>query len=200
MNIKLITSISIFVFLLSCTNIEDKSNNDSFSKEKTEELSEIIESLENKNISILKETNIKDNNYTDSIWVLVLGQNLTECTNLHTENYKNKKWTYCDQGNGLDLYKVEYVEKNILFTEIFLTKNNQLFYAVEWEKRTADVNDDEATYWNCEYVIKNNYVIDIQSLGMGKTENESFDIQEIIVLWNSKKVDFLKLKKASNTK
>lgn len=105
----------------------------------------------------------------------------------------NKYWSLCKHSNEVELYKVEYVEENIRFTEKYLLKDKQLIYAIEWEKRPANVRDDEATWWNCEYIVRDGYVVDHISLGMGKTEGNSFDVQEIITLWNSRKDEFAKL-------
>lgn len=139
--------------------------------------------------SIVEEKVIGVSSYSDSIWKIV-SKDLTDCSNPITVNFDNKIWTYCKQKNDLELYQVEYVENNIGFTEKFLLRDKQLIYAVEWEKRTADLKDDEATWWNCEYIIKDNHVVDHMSLGTGRTEEESFDIQDIINLWNTRKDEF----------
>jgi len=61
------------------------------------------------------------------------------------------------------------------------------------------MKDDEATYWNREYIIQNNQVVDYLSLGMEKTEEESFNIQDIVELWLNRKLSFDTITTISNT-
>lgn len=188
--------IILVVLLLSCTNEQqDKTTNDDFSDEKTKELAELIDSSKNSSITSTVELNTikQQQTYSDSVWELA-NSNLADCnTPVSSLNFEDKNWSFCEYENELKLYEVKFTKDNIDFTEKYLTKNNQLIYAVEWEKRTADMKDDEATYWNCEYIILDNHVIDYTSLGMGKTEDESFDPQNILSSWKTRKKIFLKL-------
>lgn len=198
MILKQFTYLILSILLFSCSNTIDEIDgpNGNFSENEAEELAILLNSSTDSNkISFVEEVIIETKpSYSDSIWDLVT-RDLTNCTSPRIKNFNNKTWSYCEQGNELELYQVEYIENNIRFTEKFLFKNKQLIYAVEWEKRTADVKDDEATWWNCEYIIQDRHVVDHMSLGMGRTEDESFNIQDIISLWDSRKDAFSKLKK-----
>lgn len=181
--------------LSGCNSVEQKNTEDTdFSKDKAEELADVLNSRDSTNKSIIEESTLNSKSpYSDSIWKIVTRE-ITNCSNPKVKNIRNKKLSYCDQGKGIELFELEYVENNIVITEKYLTQNSQLIYAIEWEKRTADLSDENATYWNCEYIVKDNYVVDHISLGMGKTEGDSFDVQDIVKLWNSRKKEFFKLK------
>jgi len=191
MNFKHFTYLILSFFIFSCSNGQEQINNQGtgFSEDKAKELADLLNSSDSINISILEEVNLQD-----SIWKLAT-RDVENCTNPIIKNFDNKTWSYCEEGNEIELYQVEYTDNNIYFTEKFLLKDKQLVYAVEWEKRTVDLNDNEATWWNCEYVIQDNNVVSHSSLGMGKTEDKSFNTQDIIALWNSRKGEFSKLKK-----
>jgi hypothetical protein len=197
MTLKKFKYLILSVLLFSCSNTEQ--NNDipdgSFSVDEAKELANLLNSsVDSSNIGIVEKTTIgTEQSYSDSIWKLVT-RDLTNCQSPNIKKIDNKNWSYCKHNNDFDLYKVEYVADNIRFTEKYLLKNKQLIYAVEWEKRPDDVADDEATWWNCEYIIRDDHVVDHMSLGMGKTEDESFNLQDIITLWNARKVGFSKLK------
>jgi hypothetical protein len=186
----------LLFLLVSCSSKEDNSSmHKGFFTDGANELKEssaYSEIIDEDTVEF--ESIKKKQTYKDSIWKIVHAQEVIECENPVIEKLKLKKWSYCEKGNGLERYKVEYIKDNILCVESYLTKENQLIYAIEWEKRNADLSDDDATWWNCEYIIKEGYVIDHISLGMGKTEGNSFDIQDIVALWETRKPDFMKLK------
>lgn len=196
MNFNQIIYLTLFILIVSCSNEKEENDtpNGLFSKDEAQDLAKILNSSDTISSNVVDEITIGHKlSYSDSIWKLI-DQDILNCNNPIINEYNAKKWSYCRQGNEFEVYKIEYTENNIAFTEQFLTKNDQLLYAVEWEKRTADMSDNEATYWNCEYIIQNNQVVDHISLGMGKTEDESFNPEDIIKLWNSRKPEFLKFK------
>ena len=123
-------------------------------------------------------------------------RDLTNCQNSTVKKMDNKNWSFCKHNDEFELYQVEYVIDHIRFTEKYLLKNKELIYAVEWEKRPANAKDEEATWWNCEYIIQDGHVVDHISLGMGKTEGETFDLQEITSLWDARKGGFEKMEKS----
>lgn len=194
---KTLVYLLIGIIALSCqeqnNNVKTKDGN--FSKEEATELANTLNSPPDSGVAKLAEeyTITSKSSYVDSIWKLVSPE-LMNCEQAQVREFKLKKWSHCDHANGLELFQVEYVKDNIRFTEEYLLRNKQLIYAVEWEKRTADVPDDEATWWNCEYIIQDNHVVDHKSLGMGKTEGDSFNVQDIIKLWKSRKEVFEDLK------
>lgn len=127
--------------------------------------------------------------YKDSILKIVKNTNL-KCDNAEIKKGDNKNWSFCNLENGMSLYIVEYEQNNFLYTEKYLTQNNKLIYAVEWEKSTTNINDNEDTYSNYEYIIENGVVLEHMSLGMGwKTEDE-FNHQNIVDVWNTRKTNF----------
>lgn len=198
MTLKQFQYLMFSVILFSCSNKKQENDNPegSFSEGEAKELTELLNSSnDNNNIGIVEKKTIEtEQSYTDSIWQLV-ARDFTNCQSSNTKKMANKNWSICNHSNEIDLYEVEYVDNNIRFTEKYLLKNKQLIYAVEWEKRPDDVPDDEATWWNCEYIIQDDHVVDHISLGMGKTEDELFNVQDIINLWNSRKDGFAYLKK-----
>lgn len=198
MTLKQFQYLIFSVILFSCSNKKQENDNPegSFSEGEAKELNELLNSSnDSNNIGIVEKKTIgTEQSYIDSIWQLV-ARDFTNCQSFNTRKMANKNWSICNHSNEIDLYEVEYVDNNIRFTEKYLLKNKQLIYAVEWEKRPADVPDDEATWWNCEYIIQDDHVVDHISLGMGKTEDELFNVQDIINLWNSRKDGFAYLKK-----
>ena len=138
MNLNFIAySIISISFIFSCSNLEEKGSNQNtdFSEQKAKELANIIHSSDNNERSIIEEVTINTQSYSDSIWKLVT-KNLMVCNAPIVKKFNHKKWLYCKQDSELELYQVEYTQNNISFTEKYLTLNNQLVYAVEWEKRT----------------------------------------------------------------
>lgn len=199
MDLKQFTYLIVSILLFSCSSIKqenNKTNGDFSEKEAIELANHLKTSSDSSNKHIIEENMIGTKlTYSDSIWKLVT-PDLTNCSSSNNSmNIDNKIWSYCEHNNELKLYQVQYIQNNIRITEKYLTRNNQLIYIVESEKRKADMSDDEATYWNCEYIIKDDQVVDYMSLGMGKTESDLFDIQDIITLWHSRQVNFSKLKK-----
>ena len=204
MNLKPYLNLILIFLISSCsqTKKEGIKLNKEFTINEAKDLAEILNSTTHQNL-IVEQTTIGDSlkseratnelTYLDSIWQLV-NQNVLTCKNPKIQVQNKEKWSFCSPDTGLDLFIVEYEENNIVFTEKYLTRRNKLIYAVEWEKRTADMSDEQASYWNCEYIVKDNIVLDNISLGMGKTEDESFELEHIITRWNSRKTNLIKLK------
>lgn len=204
---KILTYLTLFLIIFSCSDsFEDDSSlqNGEFSREEAQDLAKILDSSVNTNDEKIIEKHIigdtsrskqikNDSVYIHSIWQLINSRDLN-CNNPKTDIYRNMKLLYCAQSADLDLFIVQYERDNIAFTEKYLTRKNKLIYAIEWEKRTADMEDNDATYWNCEYIINNKNVVDHISLGMGKTESESFNLQEIVKIWETRKAQLMKLK------
>ncbi len=175
--------------LLCCSNIEENNQHPSgeFSEDEAQGLADLLQdSTENNNLSIVEEATIwEKSTYIDSIWKIVT-RDLTICNKPEVRMSNEITFSYCDQGNGFELYTFQYMEREVCYTEKYLLSNNKLIYAVEGEKRPASVKDEEATWWNCEYIVQDDVVVDIMSLGMGKTEGKSFNVQDIITLWKSR--------------
>jgi hypothetical protein len=181
--------------LFSCSRPKQEAPTGEFSEAEAKELSNLIQSApDSAQGNIVEQVALqKPATYTDSIWELADFE-LMRCENPRKLPSQGKLWSFCEREGNLSIYWVEYVEDNIRFWEKYLLRDGLLVYAEEAEKRTADMADDEATYWNCEYIIKDGVVIDHNSLGMGKTEDVAFDLQDIIPLWKSRQKVFSKLK------
>jgi len=134
--------------------------------------------------------------YTDTIWQLVNNTPLN-CENSTEKKINHEDWSYCLLKKALKLVIINKTAENTNFTEKYLIRNGQLIYAIEGTKYPSNVDDLNGTYWNCEYIIKNDTVVDIMSLGHGATESENWNEQHIIQKWRNHTANFNKIKKST---
>src|SRR5690606_218520 len=85
-----------------------------------------------------------------------------------------------------------------LYTEIYLLKDGRLVYALEEVKRMR-LNHYTQSVWRCEYFIKDDEVIDYSSLGHGKTEDDAWEPESILVQFCKRTADLEKIRKDDST-
>lgn len=75
------------------------------------------------------------------------------------------------------------------YIEIYITKNSELIYAFE-EIQYHPFEPDESSIWRCEYFIFDEQVFDYISLGHGKTEDDVWNPDDIIIKFKNRQAEF----------
>lgn len=91
-------------------------------------------------------------------------------------------------------YIIKYHQNEVYFEEIYITQNDKLFYIKESETRIP-LNSFEQIRWNNQYYFKNGLFYTNISLGHGKTEDENWNENDIIVRFNLRIQELNKLKR-----
>jgi hypothetical protein len=187
---KIILYISTLVVLISCST---SSNEIEKKPDKIVPDQKAALVSDSNKVSITSSPHKKPLTYTDSVWKLSQELNF-KCETSSTVTIEEEEWTHRIVENNLEVICISKVYENILHTEQYLLKNNELIYAVEWEKIPANVDDVDASFWNCEYIIKDKSVVDYISIGMGRTEGDSFNPEDIVSLWDSHSTTYKNIK------
>src|SRR5690606_22218915 len=90
-------------------------------------------------------------------------------------------------------FRITWYHEDQLYTEIYLLKDGRLVYALEEVKRMR-LNHYTQSVWRCEYFIKDDRVIDYTSLGHGKTEDDSWEPESILIQFNARKAELEKIR------
>ena len=56
------------------------------------------------------------------------------------------------------------------------------------------LNDFTQKFWNCEFYIKNRQIISIMSLGHGDTEDDGWDPESIIEMYDTRLIQLKEIK------
>ena len=81
-----------------------------------------------------------------------------------------------------------------LYTELYFVQYGKIIYALE-EVKGVPLNHRTQSIWRCEYFIKDGQVVDYTSLGHGKTEDDAWRPEDILVQFSKRKVEFNKIQK-----
>jgi hypothetical protein len=82
--------------------------------------------------------------------------------------YENEKEPY------VIIYKFESLKLPIIYQEIYYTENKKLIFAQETELYISE-NLKDTIQWNCKYFFENEKLVDLISLGHGKTEEDNWN-------------------------
>ena len=81
-----------------------------------------------------------------------------------------------------------------LYTELYFVQYGKIIYALE-EVKYIPINQDTQSIWRCEYYIKDERVVDYTSLGSGKTEDDQWNPEDIIIQFSERKAEFKQIRK-----
>ncbi|MGV3762826.1 hypothetical protein [Parapedobacter sp.] len=91
-------------------------------------------------------------------------------------------------------FRISWYHEEQLYTEVYLLKGGRLVYALEEVKRMPP-NHYTQSVWRCEYFIKDDRVIDYTSLGHGKTEDDAWEPESIMIQFGKRKAELEKIRK-----
>jgi len=91
-------------------------------------------------------------------------------------------------------FRITRYHEEQLYTEIYLLKDRRLVYALEEVKRMPP-NHYTQSVWRCEYFIKDGKIIDYTSLGHGKTEDDAWEPESILIQFGNRKAELEKVRK-----
>jgi len=103
-------------------------------------------------------------------------------------------WTVGQPDAHTQSFRISWYNKEQLYTEIYLLKEGRLVYALEEVKR-MHLNHYTQSVWRCEYFIKDDRVIDYTSLGHGKTEDDVWEPESILIRLGKRKAELEKIRK-----
>ena len=103
-------------------------------------------------------------------------------------------WTVGQPDAHTQSFRISWYHEDQLYTEIYLLKDGRLVYALEEVKRMR-LNHYTQSVWRCEYFIKDDEVIDYSSLGHGKTEDDAWEPESILVQFCKRKAELEKIRK-----
>ncbi len=81
-----------------------------------------------------------------------------------------------------------------LYTELYFVQYGKIIYALE-EVKHIPINHHTQSIWRCEYYIKDERVVDYISLGSGKTEDDQWNPEDIIIQFSDRKAEFMQIRK-----
>jgi len=114
--------------------------------------------------------------YINSDSILTKEEN-REYWKVHELDKHTSAWSISKQSDGMH------------YIEIYIIKNSELIYAFE-EIQYHPFGSDESSIWRCEYFIFDERVFDYVSLGHGKTEEDDWDSDYIIIKFKNREVEF----------
>ena len=103
-------------------------------------------------------------------------------------------WTVGQPNARTQSFRITWYHEEQLYTEIYLLKDGRLVYALE-EVKQIPLNQYTQSVWRCEYFIKDDRVIDYTSLGHGKTEDDVWEPESIIIQFGNRKAELEKVRK-----
>lgn len=81
-----------------------------------------------------------------------------------------------------------------LYTELYFVQYGKIIYALE-EVKYIPINQHTQSIWRCECFIKDERVVDYTSLGSGKTEDDQWNPEDIIIQFSERKAEFKQIRK-----
>lgn len=81
-----------------------------------------------------------------------------------------------------------------LYTELYFVQYGKIIYALE-EVKYIPINQHTQSIWRCEYYIKDERVVYYTSLGSGKTEDDQWSPEDIIIQFSNRKAEFKQIHK-----
>ena len=145
---------------------------------------------------VLHEINFKENVRKE------FNDNYAKCTPSKIENgmsafhKKTELWSVCIVENGNRILKIESHKKETFYQEIYFEVNGKLRYAKETENYMPK-NSFSQVAWNVEYFFENGEMVDLISLGHGKTEGPNWNPDAILKMYKSRIEELKKMIKNS---
>ena len=103
-------------------------------------------------------------------------------------------WTVGQPYAHTQSFRITRYHEDQLYTEIYLLKEGRLIYVLEEVKRMPP-NHYTQSVWRCEYFIKDGKIIDYTSLGHGKTEDDAWEPESILIQFGNRKAELEKVRK-----
>ena len=101
-------------------------------------------------------------------------------------------WKICELNNNR-IIKIAFHKDSIYHEELYFEKNGELIYAKEIGNYLP-LNHFTQKFWNCEFYIKNRQIISIMSLGHGDTEDDGWDPESIIEMYDTRLIQLKEIK------
>ncbi len=102
---------------------------------------------------------------------------------------KTEFWKVCNLENGNRIIQIESHSGQTFYQEIYFEKEGQLCYAKETEN-FMPLNSFTQVAWNCEFYFEKGELATYISLGHGKTENDEWNPESIIVMYQERLKEF----------
>ena len=100
--------------------------------------------------------------------------------------------------DSLDIHtqaiKILSYQEEKLYTELYFVQYGKIIYALE-EVKYIPINQHTQSIWRCEYYIKDERVVYYTSLGSGKTEDDQWSPEDIIIQFSNRKAEFKQIHK-----
>lgn len=104
----------------------------------------------------------------------------------------------CWMVDSLDIHtqaiKILSYREEKLYTELYFVQYGKIIYALE-EVNYIPINQHTQSIWRCEYYIKDERVVYYTSLGSGKTEDDQWSPEDIIIQFSNRKAEFKQIRK-----
>ena len=104
----------------------------------------------------------------------------------------------CWMVDSLDIHtqaiKILSYREERLYTELYFVQYGKIIYALE-EVKYIPINQHTQSIWRCEYYIKDERVVYYTSLGSGKTEDDQWSPEDIIIQFSNRKAEFKQIRK-----
>ena len=104
----------------------------------------------------------------------------------------------CWMVDSLDIHtqaiKILSYREEKLYTELYFAQYGKIIYALE-EVKYIPINQHTQSIWRCEYYIKDERVVYYTSLGSGKTEDDQWSPEDIIIQFSNRKAEFKQIHK-----
>ncbi len=118
--------------------------------------------------------------YVDSVFVFIDSAESEHNKAPVERQFSNEKWTYNKVNDSLEIVVITYSKHKKFYSEEYILLNSSLIYAIEWVEY---ISGEDITSWNCEYFIKENEIVDYNSLGHGETESDEWEPESIFDQW-----------------
>ena len=118
-------------------------------------------------------------------------KNLSSCINSKPKMIlDNQTWSYCTIDSHTEIVIITFHKEKTKYREIFCLSQSQLVYAKE-----SQISDYENPLeWSCEYIIRDNKIVNYSSLGHGETERDDWEPESILKQWAARKDGYEKVK------
>ncbi len=153
------------------------------------------------NLSMGQEKILPDSNYKKRV-LQEFKDNYSKCSpskivkGISFLHKKQELWSVCKLDTGNRIITIESYKKETYYQEIYFEVNRKLRYAKETEDYMPK-NSFTQMPWNVEYFFIKGELVDIISLGHGKTENPSWNPDFIISMYKNRIVEYNKIIKNS---
>lgn len=147
------------------------------------------------NISIAQNTEKQLRNQINSVYL----ENVKACASIMQQaiaktKEKTELWNVCSLENGNRIIQIESHSNEVYFKEIYFEENGELVFAEETEN-FMPMNSFAQKVWSCKFYIQNSELATIISLGHGKTEDDTWDADIILQMYQNRLLELKKILK-----